>query len=362
MDDNQKKQLLSGLFVLSGIILLLVLLFFLGLSDFFTEKVPLRTGFVESVQGLSRGSPVKYRGVQIGTVSGISILVSQNIIQVDMEIEPRYFFNERKGKSNYTKGEFDNFMRSEIREKGLRARLEMLGITGMKYIDFDYFAPPEKTQKSDGTGGQDSTGTPDRAFDEKEKAGVRRPGADFDPAGNARSGTSALFVPSVTSQMKDFTATLTEAVDRISKIRYEQISERLESALVGLGQLLNSQEIRSTISRINETAENLERVTRSVSSALSEERVKGVMELLEQNLQQLHKLQNSIVSTTNEAKLPETSEAFRRAMNTFSDSRKELANTMMKLDQTLEALRVLADVLSADPASLVRGRKEDSRR
>ena len=324
MDVNQKKQFLSGLFVLSGIALLLALLFFLGLSDFFTEKVPLRTGFVESVQGLSRGSAVKYRGVQIGTVSNISILVSENIIQVDMEIEPRFFSNERKGKGNFTKDEFNAFMRSEIEKKGLRARLEMLGITGMKYIDFDYFAQGVPVPKSP-----------------KFK------------------GSPALFVPSVTSQMKDLTGTLTEAVDRISRIRYEQISERLESVLVGLGQLLNSQDIRATISRINETTENLEQVTRSVSSALSEERVKGVMDLLDQNLQQLNKLQNSIISTTNEAKLPETSEAFRRAMNTFSDSRKELANTMMKLDQTLEALRVLADVLSADPASLVRGRNRD---
>ncbi len=327
MDDNQKKQFLSGLFVLFGVALLLVLLFFLGLSDFFTQKVLLRTGFSESVQGLSRGSAVKYRGVQIGTVSNISILVSENIIQVDMEIDPRFFSKGRKGESSST-GEFRAFMNSEIVKKGLRARLEMLGITGMKYIDFDYFAKgapmPEQVPKF--------------------------------------TGPNALFVPSVTSQMKDFTATLTEAVDRISKIRYEQISERLESALVGLGQLLNSQEIRSTISRINETSENLERVTRNVSTVLSEERVKGVMELLEQNLKKLSTLQNSLISTTSEAKLPESTEAFRRAMNTFSDSRKELANTLMKLDQTLEALRVLADVLSADPSSLVRGRTGESGR
>ena len=82
----------------------------------------------------------------------------------------------------------------------------------------------------------------------------------------------------------------------------------------------------------------------------------GVMELLEQNMQKLSKLQNTITSNTADAKLPETAEAFRRAMNTFSDSRREFANTMMKLNQTLESLRVLADVLSADPASLLRGR------
>ena len=326
MDDNQKRQFLSGLFVLSGIALLLVLLFFLGLSDFFTQKVLLRTGFTESVQGLSRGSAVKYRGVQIGTVSNISILVSENIIQVDMEIEPRFFSKGRKGEGNSPE-EFRKFMTSEIKDKGLRARLEMLGITGMKYIDFDYFA-----------------------------RGVPMPKM---PKFN---GAPALFVPGVTSQMKDLTATLTDAVDRISRIRYEQISERLESALVGLGQLLNSQEIRSTVSRINETSENLERMTRSVSSALSEDRVKGVLELLEQNLQKLSQLQKSLITSTNDAKLPESAEAFRRAMNAFSDSRREFANTMMKLNQTLEALRVLADVLSADPASLLRGRNKEPAR
>ena len=320
MDENQKRQLLSGLFVLSGIALLLALLFFLGLSDIFTKKVLLRTGFTESVQGLSRGSAVKYRGVQIGTVSGISILVSENIIQVDMEIDPRFFSGRRQG-NTYTEADFNNFMGAEIAEKGLRARLEMLGITGMKYIDFDYFA----------------RGVPV-------------------PRSPKFKGPPALFVPSVTSQMKDLTATLTDAVDRISRIRYEQISERLESALLGLGQLLNSQEIRSTINRVNETAENLERMTRNVSTVLSEDRVKGVMELLEQNMQKLSKLQNTITSNTADAKLPETAEAFRRAMNTFSDSRREFANTMMKLNQTLESLRVLADVLSADPASLLRGR------
>ena len=320
MDENQKRQLLSGLFVLSGIALLLALLFFLGLSDIFTKKVLLRTGFTESVQGLSRGSAVKYRGVQIGTVSGISILVSENIIQVDMEIDPRFFSGRRQG-NTYTEAEFNNFMGAEIAEKGLRARLEMLGITGMKYIDFDYFA----------------RGVPV-------------------PRSPKFKGPPALFVPSVTSQMKDLTATLTDAVDRISRIRYEQISERLESALLGLGQLLNSQEIRSTISRVNDTAENLERMTRNVSTVLSEDRVKGVMDLLEQNMQKLSKLQNTITSNTADAKLPETAEAFRRAMNTFSDSRREFANTMMKLNQTLESLRVLADVLSADPASLLRGR------
>ena len=81
MDKKEQQHLTTGIFVLSGIVLLLAMLFFLGLSDLFTHKVTMQTGFRESVQGLSRGSAVKYRGVQIGTVKDISILVKENIIQ-----------------------------------------------------------------------------------------------------------------------------------------------------------------------------------------------------------------------------------------------------------------------------------------
>ena len=137
MDKNKQKEFLTGLFILLGVALLLTMLFFLGLSDIFTEKVIVRTGFSESVQGLSRGSAVKYRGVPIGTVTGIYILVKENIIQIDMEIDPECFASERP-KHRFSMDDFSRFFRSEIKEKGLRARLEMVGITGMKYIDFDY--------------------------------------------------------------------------------------------------------------------------------------------------------------------------------------------------------------------------------
>ena len=39
MDKNQKQQLMTGLFILSGLALLLLLLFLLGLSDLFARKV-----------------------------------------------------------------------------------------------------------------------------------------------------------------------------------------------------------------------------------------------------------------------------------------------------------------------------------
>ncbi len=324
MDKNKQKEFLTGLFILLGVALLLTMLFFLGLSDIFTEKVIVRTGFSESVQGLSRGSAVKYRGVPIGTVTGIYILVKENIIQIDMEIDPACFASERP-KHRFSMDDFSHFFRSEIKEKGLRARLEMVGITGMKYIDFDYFA---------------------------------RPGAPIAAQPRFTGPKGIHYIPAVNSQMKDIVGTLTLAVDRLSRIRFERISEQLESALTGMGQLLNSQEIRSTIARINDTAENLEVSTRAISTVLSESRIQGVVKSLEQNLSALRELQNALALVMEQAKIPETASDFRRTLNEVSDSRKEIDDTMQQLSRTLEAIRVLADNLSTDPASLLRGKQQ----
>ena len=199
MDKSKKQEMLAGVFIISGVILLLITLFVLGLSDLFAHKIIMRTGFSESVQGLSRGSAVKYRGVQIGNVTEISILVDENIIQVDMEIDPAFFAVNRHN-NRFPDREFHAFFQNEIKNKGLRARLEMLGITGMKFIDFDYFA---------------------------------KPGTSLPAPPRFTGPRGVLYIPGVTSQMKDITGTLTMAVDRLSRIRFERISEQLETALTG---------------------------------------------------------------------------------------------------------------------------------
>ena len=148
------------------------------------------------------------------------------------------------------------------------------------------------------------------------------------------------------------------AVDRLSRIRFERISEQLETALTGLGLLLNSQEIRSTIARINDTAENLETSSRAISSVLSESRIQGVVNSLEQNLTALNQLQKSVLAISQDAKVPETTAVLRQFIEDFSESRKEIDNTLQKLNQTLESIRGLTDYLSTDPASLLRGKQK----
>ena len=201
--NERQQNLRIGIFTAAGLLLLLAGLFCLGLSDLFADKIQLFTYFSESVQGLSVGSSVKYRGVPVGSVSKLSIDMDSKKVLVTMEIDPAHF--HRKNVKAGTRISFDNMLRKEIKN-GLRCRLEFAGITGMKFIELDYFAHP------------------DAPINLLEHYALVR---------------EAEYIPSVPSTIKDLTATLSGALDRLGKIRFEDIAGELERSLSKLSDLLS---------------------------------------------------------------------------------------------------------------------------
>ena len=322
MANDSFQKIKIGLFVIGGLALLIAILFFLGMTDIFTNKATVQTFFSESVQGLTVGSAVKYRGVPIGNVTKISIRVTDKLVQVAMAVELEHFVSG--GEKGQQRSDFRRFFQSEL-EQGMRCRLEYAGITGMRYIDFDYFATPGQT--------------------------LPEP-----PAGMLEPGT--LYIPAVPSPFRDILKAIGTSLDRISRIRFEEISDGLERSLSELSGLLGDPALKSTIVRINDAAENLELGSRTLSRVFSEERLNRLMTVLEEDLDNVNKLTGQLIRETRDAKLPESAAAFRDASNAISFSQDELANTLTKLNQTLDALTELADSLSADPSSIVSGKKK----
>ena len=322
MANDSFQKIKIGLFVIGGLALLIAILFFLGMTDIFTNKATVQTFFSESVQGLTVGSAVKYRGVPIGNVTKISIRVTDKLVQVDMAVELEHFVSG--GEKGQQRSDFRRFFQSEL-EQGMCCRIEYAGITGMRYIDFDYFATPGQT--------------------------LPEP-----PAGMLEPGT--LYIPAVPSPFRDILKAIGTSLDRISRIRFEEISDGLERSLSELSGLLGDPALKSTIVRINDAAENLELGSRTLSRVFSEERLNRLMTVLEEDLDNVNKLTGQLIRETRDAKLPESAAAFRDASNAISFSQDELANTLTKLNQTLDALTELADSLSADPSSIVSGKKK----
>jgi ABC-type transporter Mla subunit MlaD len=119
-----------GLLVLLVIAALVAFGFLLGIRTAPTDTY--YTYFDESVQGLETGAFVKYRGVRIGSVGDITIAPDGRHIAVELELD-------REKSRHFAIGDH---------AKQLRARLAIIGITGLKLIDLEpanHVPPPVLT-------------------------------------------------------------------------------------------------------------------------------------------------------------------------------------------------------------------------
>jgi ABC-type transporter Mla subunit MlaD len=136
-----------GLFVIGAVFCAVAILLVVGSGRWFTPKLTVETYFNESVQGLDIGSKLKYRGVEIGSVTRISFTYTRyqldrpigeraRYVLVEAEIQPR-LLGGRSAAGDLTQ---PTAAALEV-DRGLRVRLAPLGITGTNYLEIDYVDP-----------------------------------------------------------------------------------------------------------------------------------------------------------------------------------------------------------------------------
>jgi len=134
-----------GAFVLGGIALFAGGLVALGGDRWFKERQTLVAYFPGSIKGLRVGAPVTFRGVPVGQVTNISVLVEAETLQarlpVVFEVDPARIIDV--GTEARHVGDED--FRDELIDQGFRAQLETESfVTGLLAINLDFFpdAPP----------------------------------------------------------------------------------------------------------------------------------------------------------------------------------------------------------------------------
>lgn len=102
------------------------------------------TYFEGSIQGLSVGAPVKYRGIPIGEVTRIAFAWADYRKGVDPELSDRAFRYARIvfkiNEENLRMSNHDpdrRIFQAQINQ-GLRVQMKSQGITGLSYLDLDY--------------------------------------------------------------------------------------------------------------------------------------------------------------------------------------------------------------------------------
>jgi paraquat-inducible protein B len=131
-----------GAFIVGGLILAVVAIGFFGGSRIFEPRLHFVCYFEGTVNGLSIGSPVKARGVSVGSVFDMRLRYRQrpNDRRLPVFIEIRSNRLAELGvPSNLSKA-----MLSQLVDQGLRARLDTESlITGQLYVDLDFHPETE---------------------------------------------------------------------------------------------------------------------------------------------------------------------------------------------------------------------------
>lgn len=321
-----------GAFVLLGSLLAVITVIYIGSVRLFSQEVRFLLYFKESVNGLSVGSPVKFKGVTIGRVSDIKINYNQSssvsgaYIPVFVDID---FSKVADDRSSTQLSDWEFFSR-EIR-KGLRGRLQLESfITGQLFVELDYFA---------------------------------KQGEDFK---RIQAEVIEREIPTVPSIMAELGASTADVVAKITAIDFQGISSELRDALRALNTTVSAidsekwnravldaaEQVRVSLEgvRLKETTDRLNQLLEDFSG-LAIELERGAGPLFED----LGLVSDQLVESL--AQADKTMEHIRSIAAEDAGLQRKLIETLNELKSASRAARELMEFLERNPQSLLTGRK-----
>jgi len=298
-----------GLFTLLALAGVLVTAFVLGVRGTHTETVDYHTYFDESVQGLDIGAPVKYRGVQIGSVADIAIAPDDKHVDVTMALNRSRI---EKLKVPFVKG-----------TPRLRAQLNTQGITGVKFIDIDFFDPNT----------------------------APRPKLPFEHAENYIPATPSLF-----KGLEDNLEAVGERLPTLVDVMTEAL-RKIDTLLAGIQDEKIASRVAKVLDNVDGTITDLDKVLRHVDGAHIPDKTASALTDLSAAIAKVNDMleriggDGGLVASTQRA-----TDSIGDLGQTTTISAKEIGRTLRDLDQAAQALRNLADSLERDPEMLLKGR------
>jgi ABC-type transporter Mla subunit MlaD len=137
-----------GIFVIAGFVLIVVAILAFSSGELFQKRLYIETYFNESVQGLSVGSAVKYRGIDIGYVKQIK-LVSAVYPMTQAQANSRYgryVYVLLSLPPNFIPGIPSDNVKSVVQKDvglGLRVQKALTGLTGTAYLELNFSKPKD---------------------------------------------------------------------------------------------------------------------------------------------------------------------------------------------------------------------------
>ncbi|BBM87875.1 MlaD family protein [Candidatus Uabimicrobium amorphum] len=254
---NKSGYYKIGLFTISGFILFAAMITMLGAGAALENSYYVETYFNESIQGLSIGAPVKYRGVQIGSVHDIDFCqnryTSENAeytgyVYIRIAIYPKLVGSDENAKESERQKRLQ-----ELIDRGMRTRLAQQGITGLAYIELDFFKHT------------------------KDKLGY-----DWKPKN--------IYIPSTESTISQVSDSIVTTLEKIQNVDFESIASNVNRLIITTNKLVATVEkgvsdidvegarkdIQNLINRTSDVAVEVERFSARINEFLGDPELESV--------------------------------------------------------------------------------------
>lgn len=270
----------------------------------YTRSPPLLTVFSGSAAGLTKGAPVKVKGIKIGEVDAVSLeydRASDSVVAVArFFVEPDRIAQMEMPSTANLKDRLEALVR-----RGLRVKLETASlITGTKQLSVDVFPMAE-------------------------------------PATLGRRGD--LFVlPAMDDGASDIVATAGVLMERISAFPFEEVGRNLNDTLSGASALVNDPALKKTVESMRQTLSSTQAFIQSLNKNVEPavQRLPAIAQHLDETLRNADRLIGSLDS----------------GYGANSQVNRDVNRLMLSLTEAARSIRVLADLLARHPEALIRGR------
>ena len=318
--SKRASPTLIGVFVLGALAIALAGLAVFGSGKLFRRTAQFVMVFGGSVNGLSVGAPVKFRGVQVGSVTKIMLslpgmTLPELRIPVFIEID-QDLVSKLGGMIN--PAEPTSF--AALIDEGLRAQLQLESIvTGVLFVELDLFP-----------------GSPVNLFLPKE--------------------SGYLEIPTQPTLLQEASQTGADLIAKLRDVDFDGLVNSIRDAARSVGDLAGSPELRQPLvaareamvsarDTLNEIRPRIPQLASGVDSASN--RLQGSLKRFDTTLGSLDTALGSLDTTLG-------------SVNRLVDPRAplvyQLTTTLGDLGKAAQSIRELADYLDRNPSAIITGR------
>jgi paraquat-inducible protein B len=333
MNKKISPTLIGG-FVVGAVALLVIAVIAFGSGRLFRETKEFVLYFDGTVNGLHVGAPVKFKGVEIGSVKDILLQMDGdsgvNKIPVIIEIDLKRL--TARGASGVIVEKQAAFQKAVV-EQSLRAQLRTESmVTGVLYVGFDFF-----------------------------------PGAPLTLVQKPNTEHKYQEIPTTPTDLQQIQDAATRIVAKFEEVDFKGIITSLTKTVEGVDRLVNSPDLRSALRGLDQTMPKVDRAISDISKLTTN--LDGGVDRLSADLAQTSEAARKAMEQATVA-MKQTDATLQAAegvmtningvMDQDSPTIYEFRKSLREVSAAARTLRLLSGYIERNPRALIFGKPENT--